>query len=63
MTSRYSSRKAIDSKVSIIAEGMLGQGRVLDLSVPSCLIETGLRLIAGQSLQLKLMFPTGKPSR
>jgi hypothetical protein len=61
MTARYSSRKTIDCKVSIISQGILGHGRVLDLSVPGCLFETGVHLQAGQSLQLKLVFPTGKP--
>ena len=61
MTPRYSPRKAIECTVSIAAQDRLGHGSVLDLSVPGCLVETGLRLEPGQLLQLKLMFPTGKP--
>ena len=61
MISRYSSRKAIECTASLASQGRLRQGRVLDLSVPGCLLETGLRLEPGQSLQLKLMFPIGKP--
>jgi hypothetical protein len=34
---------------------------VLDLSVPGCLLETGLHLKVGQSLRLKLTVASGKP--
>lgn len=59
MKSRYSSRKHVDCTVSIAADGLIGQGRVLDLSVPGCSVETGLHLKLGQSLRLKLLFPNG----
>ena len=59
MKARYGSRKAVECKVSLASDGLLGQGRVLDLSVPGCLLETGLRLRVGQSLRLRLLFPGG----
>jgi hypothetical protein len=31
----------------------------LDLSIPGCLLETGLRLKVGQSLQLRFLLPSG----
>ena len=37
MTARYSLRKAVEGSACIAAEGLLGNGRVLDLSVPGCL--------------------------
>jgi hypothetical protein len=54
MTARYSRRKAIEGNACIGAEGLVGNGRVLDLSVPGCLLETGLHLKMGQSLRLRI---------
>jgi hypothetical protein len=61
MMRRYSLRKAFESKACIAAEGLLGNGRVVDLSVPGCLVETGLHLKVRQSLQLRIICPGGKP--
>lgn len=61
MTERYSSRKRIGCTASIASEGLHGQGQVVDLSVPGCLLETDLPLKVGQAIQLKLMFSCGKP--
>jgi hypothetical protein len=44
MKARYSSRKAVECTACIAAEELAGKGRALDLSVPGCLLETGLRL-------------------
>jgi hypothetical protein len=38
--------------------GLLGQGRLLNLSVPGCLIETTMPLVAGYFVQLQI--PVGK---
>jgi hypothetical protein len=39
---------------------MVGLASVLNLTVPGCLVETGLHLKPGQSLQIKIMLPGGK---
>jgi hypothetical protein len=61
MTARYSRRKTIDGRACIAAEGLVGNARVLDLSVPGCLLETGLHLKAGQSLRLRITYAGWKP--
>jgi hypothetical protein len=61
MTVRYSRRKTIDGRACIAAEGLVGNGRVLDLSVPGCLLETGLHLKIGQSLRLRMTYAGWKP--
>jgi hypothetical protein len=61
MTARYSLRKAIDGTACIAAEGLLGNGRVLDLSVPGCLLETALHLTVGQPVRLRIVYPGGTP--
>lgn len=60
MKSRYSNRKRVECTLSIAADGLIGHGRLLDLSVPGCSVETGLHLKLGQSLRLKLLFSDGK---
>ena len=61
MTARYSRRRTIQGNACIAAEGLVGNGRVLDLSVPGCLLETGLHLKVGQSLRLRLTYAGWKP--
>ena len=61
MTARYSRRKTIDGSACIAAEGLVGNGRVLDLSVPGCLLETGLHLKLGQTLRLRMTYAGWKP--
>jgi hypothetical protein len=56
MTARYSQRKAMEGSACIAAEGLVGNGRVLDLSVPGCLLETGLHLRVGQPLRLRITY-------
>ena len=60
MTARYSQRKGVEGSVCIAADGLLGSGRIFDLSVPGCLLETGLQLQANQPLRLRLTYGTGK---
>ena len=61
MTARYSVRREVEGSACIAAEGLVGNGRVLDLSVPGCLVETDLELKAGQSLRLRVKYPGRKP--
>jgi len=37
---------------------MMGQGQLVNLSVPGCLLKTGMKLKVGQYVDLRLSFPT-----
>jgi hypothetical protein len=56
MNKRYSSRMPVECSVTLVADGFVGEGRVLNLSVPGCLIETSTRLEVGQYLRVHLQF-------
>ena len=60
MNARYGSRRSVECTACIASDGLVGKGRILDLSVPGCLLETGLQLKIGQSLRLKVMFSGGQ---
>lgn len=59
MNNRYSSRTPVKCLVTFSADGVVGEGRVLNLSVPGCLIETSSKLKVGQYLHLQLRFSDG----
>ena len=59
MNNRYSSRTPVKCVVMFSADGVVGEGRVLNLSVPGCLIETSANLKVGQYLHLQLRFSEG----
>lgn len=57
MTARYSVRThsvrtPVAGTAFIASNGLLGQGRVLNLSVPGCLLETNLHLHVRQAIAL-----------
>ena len=56
---RYSDRIPVEYEAAISVDGIRGHGRVVNLSVPGCLLETRLRLTVGQSLHCQLISPTG----
>ena len=61
MNPRYSVRTSVAGTVVIDdANGVHAQGRVLNLSVPGCLLETSLHLHVGQPVQLTMTFSDGK---
>jgi PilZ domain len=61
MNARYSMRTPVTGTAAIDdANGVHGQGRVLNLSVPGCLLETSLLLHVGQPVQLTMTFSDGK---
>jgi hypothetical protein len=62
MKQRYSPRTATECSISFTGDGVVGEGRVLNLSVPGCLIETSTSLKLGQYLRLHLSFSNGYPS-
>lgn len=59
MTPRYSVRRPVQGTVAIDTKGLIGQGRVMNVSVPGCLLETGLHLHIGQAVQLQLKISNG----
>ena len=42
MKTRYSARKATTCKVTLSCGARVGEGQILDLTVPGCLIETAV---------------------
>jgi PilZ domain len=54
MTPRYSLRRPFVCGVTLSCDGLVGQGTLLNLSVPGCLVETGLKLKVGQFIQIRL---------
>ena len=63
MKTRYSARKATTCKVTLSSGARVGEGSVLDCSVPGCLIETGFSLEPGQSVQLRVYLDAKRPLR
>jgi hypothetical protein len=54
MKARYSERILANSPATITVGSQVSEGRVLDLTVPGCLIESLVSVKKGDSLQLKL---------
>jgi len=52
MKPRYKERIALRSLVTFTMGSQTGEGRVLDLTSPGCLIESSVAVQKGQSLQL-----------
>jgi len=61
MTRRYSERIAVHCPVVFTMGSMVGEGEVVDLTNPGCLIQSTAGLKKGESLQLK-MFLSGLKS-
>ena len=57
MKPRYRERVQVKIPVMFTIGTHLGEGRVLDLTVPGCLIESPVKVHKGQSLQLKMYLP------
>jgi hypothetical protein len=58
VNNRYSIRKVESGYVTLAVNGLIGQGQLVNLSVPGCLIETTMPLAAGYFMQLRI--PVGK---
>ena len=54
VTTRYRARKKATCKVTLSCGTRGGEGQVLDLTVPGCLLETALVLERGQPVQLRV---------
>jgi len=57
MNARYRERVRITSPVIIIAGSLVGKGRILDLTVPGCLIKSTVAVKKGEYVKLKLLLP------
>lgn len=57
MKQRYRPRIALRVPVRFTGETQIGQGHILDLTVPGCLIESPTLVHQGQSLQLEMFIP------
>lgn len=54
MTTRYSTRKPVQYKTILSCEGRVGEGQLVDFSVPGCQVEVQLSLKRGQCVQLRI---------
>jgi hypothetical protein len=61
VTPRYSDRKKATCKVTLSCGARVGDGQVLDLTVPGCLLETALVLERGQTVQLRMYLDQQRP--
>jgi len=57
MTPRYYPRAIVQASAVFTVGGLTGEGQVLDLTVPGCLIESPLSLKPGDSLTLRVNLP------
>lgn len=57
MQTRYSQRVSVDCSVMFAGENVVGEGRILDLSLPGCLLESSKQMTAGQYIQMSLFLP------
>ncbi|QOJ36877.1 MAG: PilZ domain-containing protein [Nitrospira sp.] len=63
MHPRYSERKPTTAKVTLSAGPRVGEGQVLDLTVPGCLLQTAMPLERGQDVQLLIYLNELRPMR
>ena len=54
---RYSQRVSVACSVIFAGDGGVGEGRILDVSLPGCLLESATRLKCGDYVQLRLFLP------
>lgn len=57
MKNRYSQRVSVDCSVMFAGENVVAEGRILDLSLPGCLMESSKKMSAGEYIQLRLFLP------
>ena len=62
MEDRYSSRVPIECTAVFAGESVTGEGRVLDVSLPGCLIESPEAAKPGDYVRIKLCLPDGQPA-
>ena len=62
MESRYSARIPVECSVVFAGEAVIGEGRVIDISLPGCLMESPESPKPGDYVQLKLFLPDQQPA-
>lgn len=60
MKSRYSERVSVQCLVVFAGDSMAGEGRVLDISLPGCLLESIETVKPGDYVRLRLFLPDKK---
>lgn len=63
MNPRYRDRKPASAKVTLSAGARIGEGQVVDLTVPGCRVQTAMPLERGQDLQLLVYLNALRPMR
>ena len=61
MKPRYSQRVSVKCPAVLSIGPVLGQGQVLDLTTPGCMLETTLAVKVGDRIQLKCFLPGHQP--
>lgn len=62
MKDRYSKRIPVECSVVFSGETLIGEGRIIDVSLPGCLMESSESTRPGGYLRLKLSLPDGQPA-
>ncbi len=57
MQARYSQRVTVECSAMFAGESAVGEGRILDLSLPGCLLESSKKMSTGEYVQLRLFLP------
>ena len=63
MAPRYSDRKKTTCKVTLSSGSRVGEGTVLDMTVPGCQLQTVFSLEPGQCVQLRVHLDKHRPMR
>lgn len=57
MKPRYSDRVSIESSITFTIGSLAGEGRVLDITVPGCLVESAVSVKVGDRMRLRVFLP------
>lgn len=60
MKARYSNRETVQATCVLSCDSLVGQGQLVNLSVPGCLLRTGMKLKVGQYVDMRLSFATSQ---
>ena len=63
MAPRYTARQKTTCKVTLSSGSRVGEGSVVDMTVPGCQLETAFPLEPGQSVQLRVHLDPKRPMR
>lgn len=57
MQTRYSQRVTVECSVVLSGDRVVGEGRILNVSMPGCLLKSAVGLKTGDYVQLRLFLP------